>query len=279
MATSSRTDVSAFTRLPYANKSNRRFSQNHFVESKESSKWFNGIHSNATKRSKGAIERSKSYSNAQVKRSQDEMDSSVGKNTHERTTRRLNTEKHLGLHYLNTATDCSEQSNGKMKYTNGTVSKLNSIEDDCEESHLTAEEHLDEIETSAQLKQNGKRGFRKKMPNTEGVKRLKQTTSKKDNSWRQNTRSRRLVANARERSRIHILSDAFENLRRAVPSYSQDQKLSKLAILKLATYYISALANLAESDTSARSLKQFADCVAHCTNALQTEGRSRRKNY
>ena len=279
MATSSRTDVSAFTGLPYANKSHRRFSQNHFVESKESSKWFNGIHSNATKRSKGTIERTKSYLNAQVKRSQDEMDSSVGKNMHGRTTRRLNTEKHLDLHYLNTATDCSEQSNGKIRYTNGTVSK-NSSEDDCQESHLTAEEHSDEIGTSAaQLKQSGKRGFRKKLPNTEGVKRLKQTASKKDNSWRQNTRSRRLVANARERSRIHILSDAFENLRRAVPSYSQDQKLSKLAILKLATYYISALANLAESDTSARSLKQFADCVAHCTNALQTEGRSRRKNY
>lgn len=96
---------------------------------------------------------------------------------------------------------------------------------------------------------------------------------------RQNSRSRRLVANARERSRIHILSDAFENLRGAVPSFSQDQKLSKLAILKLATYYISALANLAESDTSARSLKKFADCVARCTKALQTEGRARRKQY
>ena len=280
MATSSRTDVSAFTRLPYGNKSSRRLSQNHFVESKESSKWFNGIYSNTAKRAKSALGRSKSYSNAQVKRLQDEMDSSVGKNIHERTTRRLNTEKHLDLHYLNTATDCSEQLNGKMKYTNaGTVSK-NSSEDDCQVSHLTAEEHSDEIGTSAaQLKQNGKRGFRKKLTNTEGGKRLKQTANKKDNSWRQNTRSRRLVANARERSRIHILSDAFENLRRAVPSYSQDQKLSKLAILKLATYYISALANLAESDTSARSLKQFADCVAHCTNALQTEGRSRRKNY
>jgi atonal protein 8 len=221
MATSSRTDVTAFGRLPYTNKSSR------------------------------------------------------GKNTHEPTARRLNAKKHLDLHYLNTGTDSSGQLKGK-KHSNGTVSK-DAV--DSEEGHLTDEQNSDEIGTSAQLKVNGKRGFRKKMANTEGVKRLKQSTSKKDNSWRQNSRSRRLVANARERSRIHILSDAFENLRRAVPCYSQDQKLSKLAILKLATYYISALANLTESDTSARSLKQFADCVAHCTNALQTEGRSRRKNY
>lgn len=129
----------------------------------------------------------------------------------------------------------------------------------------------------ASAKQFGKRAKRKKA-GSEGTKKPKAST-KKDASWRQNTRSRRLVANARERSRIHILSDAFENLRRAVPSYSQDQKLSKLAILKLATYYISALANLAESDTSARSLKQFADCVSHCTKALQTEGRARRKQF
>lgn len=132
-------------------------------------------------------------------------------------------------------------------------------------------------QTFANAKDGGKRA-RRKRAGGEGGKRSK-TNAKKDTTWRQNSRTRRLVANARERSRIHILSDAFENLRRAVPSYSEDQKLSKLAILKLATYYISALANLAESDTSTRSLKQFADCVAHCTKALQTEGRSRRKQF
>lgn len=130
----------------------------------------------------------------------------------------------------------------------------------------------------ARLKRTGSEGGAPEKPRatkTTGASRLKDVVA----PCRQNTRSRRLVANARERSRIHILSDAFENLRRAVPSYSQDQKLSKLAILKLATYYISALANLAESDTSARSLKKFADCVAHCTKALQSEGRARRKLY
>ncbi|XP_020896566.2 protein atonal homolog 8 [Exaiptasia diaphana] len=127
--------------------------------------------------------------------------------------------------------------------------------------------------------------------NTEGVatKRSKNTgsqsgkkkrdKSKRAVSWRHSSRSRRLIANARERSRIHIMSEAFDCLRRAVPCYSHDQKLSKLAILRLATSYISALAHLnhlyeSESDSS---LKLFADCVDECTRALQTEGRTKRK--
>ena len=103
------------------------------------------------------------------------------------------------------------------------------------------------------------------------------TKLKKALSWRQSNRSRRLIANARERSRIHIMSEAFEGLRKAVPSYSSDQKLSKLAILKLATSYISALSYLAENDTSSKSLKHFAESVDQCTQALQTEGRAKRK--
>lgn len=103
------------------------------------------------------------------------------------------------------------------------------------------------------------------------------TKHKKGLSWRQSNRSRRLIANARERSRIHIMSEAFEGLRRAVPSYSSDQKLSKLAILRLATSYISALSYLAENDTSSKSLKHFAESVDQCTQALQTEGRAKRK--
>ena len=110
----------------------------------------------------------------------------------------------------------------------------------------------------------------------QGSKRTRRN-SKRGNSWRQSNRTRRLVANARERSRIHIMSEAFEGLRRAVPCYSYDQKLSKLAILRIATSYIAALAYLRESDTSDKSLQRFADSVDQCTKALQSEGRSRRK--
>ncbi|XP_029208910.1 protein atonal homolog 8-like [Acropora millepora] len=115
----------------------------------------------------------------------------------------------------------------------------------------------------------------KKKSRSQGAKKPR-TKLKKAVSWRQSNRSRRLIANARERSRIHIMSEAFEGLRRAVPSYSSDQKLSKLAILRLATSYISALSYLAENDTSSKSLKHFADSVDQCTQALQTEGRAKR---
>ena len=55
------------------------------------------------------------------------------------------------------------------------------------------------------------------------------------------TRERRQEANARERSRVHTISAAFENLRSAVPSFSHGQRLSKLAILRVASAYIMAL--------------------------------------
>ncbi|XP_031563916.1 protein atonal homolog 8-like [Actinia tenebrosa] len=120
----------------------------------------------------------------------------------------------------------------------------------------------------------------KKTKNDSQNGRKRREKSKKGISWRHSSRSRRLIANARERSRIHIMSEAFDSLRRAVPSYSHDQKLSKLAILRLATSYISALAHLkhlAENDSSGNSLQLFADCVDQCTRALQTEGRAKRK--
>ncbi|KAL2097023.1 hypothetical protein ACEWY4_006230 [Coilia grayii] len=52
---------------------------------------------------------------------------------------------------------------------------------------------------------------------------------------------RRQEANARERSRMHGLNDALENLRKVVPCYSKTQKLSKIETLRLAKNYIWAL--------------------------------------
>ena len=87
---------------------------------------------------------------------------------------------------------------------------------------------------------------------------------------------RRLVANARERSRVHALSNAFEALRGTIPSYSTDQKLSKLTILRVAINYIDALTQLLAPKTS-DSERRFNECVEECTSVLQTEyGRSRK---
>lgn len=155
------------------------------------------------------------------------------------------------------------QSMGSLNYGSSLVQEPVK-ETAAETETVPLEEHNEDSMTSGRRKrgQNAKKS-RSKL--------------KKALSWRQSNRSRRLIANARERSRIHIMSEAFEGLRRAVPCYSSDQKLSKLAILRLATSYISALSHLAENDTSTKSLKHFAECVDKCTQALQTEGRARRK--
>ncbi|KAK6170882.1 hypothetical protein SNE40_019172 [Patella caerulea] len=95
-------------------------------------------------------------------------------------------------------------------------------------------------------------------------------------NYKNMTRERRVEANARERSRVHTISAAFDSLRRAVPSYSYNQKLSKLAILRIASSYIMALSSLADED--AKPTTNFAECVDMCTQTIQTEGRARRRH-
>ncbi|KAG8137716.1 hypothetical protein E2320_004931 [Naja naja] len=90
--------------------------------------------------------------------------------------------------------------------------------------------------------------------------------------------SRRLLANARERTRVHTISAAFEALRKQVPCYSYGQKLSKLAILRIACNYILSLARLADLDYSGdHSNLSFSECVEQCTRTLQAEGRSKKR--
>ena len=98
-------------------------------------------------------------------------------------------------------------------------------------------------------------------------------------NYKNMTRERRVEANARERSRVHTISAAFESLRRAVPSYSYNQRLSKLAILRIACSYITALSRLADLDYSPdQSRPSFADCVDLCTKTIQAEGRAKRRH-
>lgn len=90
--------------------------------------------------------------------------------------------------------------------------------------------------------------------------------------------TRRLLANARERTRVHTISAAFEALRKQVPCYSYGQKLSKLAILRIACNYILSLAQLAEMDDgSDHGGVSFSQCVEQCTRTLQAEGRSKKR--
>ncbi|XP_052776650.1 class A basic helix-loop-helix protein 15-like [Mya arenaria] len=69
------------------------------------------------------------------------------------------------------------------------------------------------------------------------------------NSGKQNSEQRkvpelvRIGATVRERSRMHMLNDAFDELRKVVPrqNVGDHQKMSKIATLRLAIQYISSL--------------------------------------
>ncbi|KAG7312051.1 hypothetical protein JYU34_001496 [Plutella xylostella] len=86
------------------------------------------------------------------------------------------------------------------------------------------------------------------------------------------TRERRIEANARERTRVHTISAAFDTLRRSVPSYSHNQKLSKLSVLRIACAYISALSAVIEPDSA-----DLSSAVEAVTQTIHTEGKLRKK--
>ncbi|KPP70223.1 neurogenic differentiation factor 4-like [Scleropages formosus] len=81
-----------------------------------------------------------------------------------------------------------------------------------------------------------------KTPKRRGPKKKKMTKARQERF-----RARRVKANARERSRMHGLNDALDNLRRVMPCYSKTQKLSKIETLRLARNYIWALSEVLES--------------------------------
>uniref|UniRef100_A0A6I8NDD8 Atonal bHLH transcription factor 7 n=2 Tax=Ornithorhynchus anatinus TaxID=9258 RepID=A0A6I8NDD8_ORNAN len=65
----------------------------------------------------------------------------------------------------------------------------------------------------------------------------------------ENSARRRLAANARERRRMQGLNTAFDRLRKVVPQWGQDKKLSKYETLQMALSYIMALTRiLAEAE-------------------------------
>ena len=97
-------------------------------------------------------------------------------------------------------------------------------------------------------------------------------------NYKNMSRERRMEANARERTRVHTISAAFDTLRRSVPAYSHNQKLSKLSVLRIACSYILTLSRLAGLDYSAGGVApSLAECVQNVTRTIQTEGRLRRR--
>ncbi|EEB11698.1 bhlh factor math6, putative [Pediculus humanus corporis] len=97
-------------------------------------------------------------------------------------------------------------------------------------------------------------------------------------NYKNMTRERRIEANARERTRVHTISAAFDTLRHSIPAYSHNQKLSKLSVLRIACSYIMTLSRLAGYDYSKnQSEPDLSDCVDNVSKTIQTEGKIRKK--
>ncbi|XP_034100301.1 uncharacterized protein LOC132798518 [Drosophila nasuta] len=103
-------------------------------------------------------------------------------------------------------------------------------------------------------------------------------TRPQQRNYKNMTRERRIEANARERTRVHTISAAYETLRRAVPAYASSQKLSKLSVLRVACSYILTLSRMAGKDYSSdHSEPTIADCIEAISTTIQTEGKIKRK--
>ncbi|XP_033822900.1 neurogenic differentiation factor 4-like [Periophthalmus magnuspinnatus] len=96
--------------------------------------------------------------------------------------------------------------------------------------------------------------------NDEGCKRRGPKKKRVTKARQERFRARRIKANARERSRMHGLNDALENLRSIMPCHSKTQKLSKIETLRLARNYICALSEALEGGVSMQS-RAFMDTL------------------
>ncbi|XP_065153615.1 transcription factor atoh7 [Paramisgurnus dabryanus] len=85
----------------------------------------------------------------------------------------------------------------------------------------------------------------------------------------ENAVRRRMAANARERKRMEGLNTAFDLLRKVVPQWGQDKKLSKYETLQMALSYIMALDRiLTDGSRHAAPPKDWLDMQFH---SLQPE--------
>lgn len=97
-------------------------------------------------------------------------------------------------------------------------------------------------------------------------------------NYKNMTRERRIEANARERTRVHTISAAFDTLRKSIPSYSHNQKLSKLSVLRIACSYIMTLSSIVNSDKPEDDDEpSTAECVDLVSRTIQREGKLRKK--
>ncbi|XP_066584293.1 uncharacterized protein net isoform X2 [Prorops nasuta] len=105
-----------------------------------------------------------------------------------------------------------------------------------------------------------------------------QSGQQQQRNYKNMTRERRIEANARERTRVHTISAAFDTLRRAIPAYSHNQKLSKLSVLRIACSYIMTLGKIVNTpEGESANGASLGACVDLVSRTIQTEGKLRKR--
>lgn len=84
----------------------------------------------------------------------------------------------------------------------------------------------------------------------------------------------RCEANARERTRVQTIAATFEELRGLLPC-EDDAKLSKLAILRIASKYIQYLGALMGKDFSGKGFS-IEECLQILNETLESESHIKR---
>lgn len=69
------------------------------------------------------------------------------------------------------------------------------------------------------------------------------------------TLAQRRAANIRERRRMFNLNEAFDKLRRKVPTFAYEKRLSRIETLRLAITYISFMVELLDGGTKPRRIE------------------------
>ena len=86
----------------------------------------------------------------------------------------------------------------------------------------------------------------------------KQTTGPKSKRRRVQSTGQRRAANIRERRRMNHLNEAFDELRKRLPAFNYEKRLSRIETLRLAMTYISFMQGLSEGkDPSEVQLMEY----------------------
>ncbi|XP_053653691.2 protein Fer3-like [Cherax quadricarinatus] len=90
------------------------------------------------------------------------------------------------------------------------------------------------------------------------------------------TMAQRRAANVRERRRMFNLNEAFDKLRRKVPTFAYEKRLSRIETLRLAITYISFMTELLASEHEAAAVAAAAAAAAAATNTTTSTSASTR---